>query len=291
MNPVRIVVVRPDRVGDLDPVVRAASAVVDDLRVGEPTERDGLVSVPLDGRLRSDVATVRQAVTRPAQSAGWDVAVVSGAPLESVGLLVLDVDSTLITAEVIELLAEHAGSRTEVAAVTDRAMRGEIDFVESLRDRVATLAGVPVGALEDVMHQVHLAPGATALIARAREHGATIGLVSGGFTEVVTPVASLLGITHVRANSLEVADGRLTGRVSGPVVDRAGKATAMLAWADQLGVPAGRTVAIGDGANDLDMLAAAGLGIAYRAKPVVAAGADAAIEIPRLDVAAEFLRW
>lgn len=291
MNPVRVVVVRPDQVGDLDPVVQAASGVVADLRVGRPGERDGLVSVQLDGVLRGDVSAVRQAVTGPARAGGWDVAVVTGEPLESVGLLVLDVDSTLITGEVIELLAEHAGSREEVAAVTERAMRGEIDFAESLRERVATLAGVPVSALEDVLHQVHLAPGATALIARAREHGATIGLVSGGFTEVVTPVASLLGISHVRANSLEVADGRLTGRVGGPVVDRAGKATALLAWAEELGVPAGRTVAIGDGANDLDMLAAVGLGIAYRAKPVVAAGADAAIEIARLDVAAEFLRW
>ncbi|MVA76847.1 phosphoserine phosphatase SerB [Auraticoccus sp. F435] len=203
----------------------------------------------------------------------------------------MDVDSTLITGEVIEMLAEHAGTRAEVAAVTERAMRGEIDFAESLRARVATLTGVPATALAEVLQRVELSPGASALVARAREHGATVGLVSGGFAEVVNPLAALLGISHVRANSLEIADGRLTGRVLGPVVDRAAKAAALLEWAGQLGVDPAATVAVGDGANDLDMLAAAGLGVAYRAKPVVAAAADVSIEVPRLDVVAGLLRW
>lgn len=272
-------------------MAEAAAALVADLRVGEPVAEDGLVAVELEGRTDADRAAVRAAVVPAARAAGWEVAVLDGALLGPVGLLVMDVDSTLITGEVIEMLAEHAGTRAEVAAVTERAMRGEIDFAESLRARVATLTGVPATALAEVLQRVELSPGASALVARAREHGATVGLVSGGFAEVVNPLAALLGISHVRANSLEIADGRLTGRVLGPVVDRAAKAAALLEWAGQLGVDPAATVAVGDGANDLDMLAAAGLGVAYRAKPVVAAAADVSIEVPRLDVVAGLLRW
>lgn len=205
-------------------------------------------------------------------------------PRPAAGLLVMDVDSTLITAEVIELLAEHAGSRARVAEVTERAMRGELDFTASLHERVATLAGLPESVLALVAHEIELSPGARELVADVQGRGWAVGLVSGGFVELVAPLAASLGIDLFRANALEVADGHLTGRVSGPVVDRAAKAVALREYATAVGVPLERTVAIGDGANDLDMLAAAGFGIAFNAKPVVAAQADATIE-GRLDAA------
>ena len=201
-------------------------------------------------------------------------------------LVVMDVDSTLITGEVIEMLAGHAGSREQVAAITERAMRGELDFAESLRERVATLAGLPVRVLAEVLDEVELTPGAQELVAGLRERGWPLGLVSGGFIEVVGPLAERLGIERRRANRLEVVGGYLTGRVAGPVVDRAAKAAALREWATELRVPLDRTVAIGDGANDLQMMATAGFSVAFNAKPVVAAQADAAVT-GRLDAILE----
>ncbi|WP_255347042.1 phosphoserine phosphatase SerB [Cellulomonas sp. HZM] len=197
-------------------------------------------------------------------------------------LLVMDVDSTLITGEVIEMLATHAGTQEQVAAVTERAMRGELDFAASLHERVATLVGLPASVLDDVRAAVELSPGARELVTSVQRAGWTVGLVSGGFVEIVRPLAATLGIELVRANRLEVVDGRLTGRVTGAVVDRAAKAVALADYARESGVALERTVAIGDGANDLDMLAAAGFGIAYNAKPVVVEQADAAVR-GRLD--------
>ena len=194
----------------------------------------------------------------------------------------MDVDSTLITQEVVELLAEHAGSRAEVAAITERAMRGELDFTESLRARVATLAGLPVSVFEAVLAEVVVTPGAVELLAELGRRGWPVGLVSGGFVEVVGPLADRLGIPRYRANALEVSRGALTGRVAGEVVDRAVKARTLREFAADAGVPLERTVAIGDGANDLDMLATAGFGIAFNAKPVVCAHADAEVR-DRLD--------
>ena len=202
----------------------------------------------------------------------------SPAPVTPRRLVVTDVDSTFIQQEVIELLAEHAGTRDLVAEVTERAMRGELDFAASLRERVATLAGVPVTALDAVREAVVLSPGAAELVAECHRRGWAFGLVSGGFEEIVGPIAASLGITHVRANRLEVADGVLTGRTLGTVVDRSVKAETLREWADAEGVALADTVAVGDGANDLDMLATAGVGIAYRAKPVVRAQAAHAIE-------------
>lgn len=205
-------------------------------------------------------------------------------------VLVMDVDSTLIRDEVIEMLADHGGTRTEVSAVTEAAMRGELDFAASLHARVATLAGLPVTVLEEVQAAVRLTPGAEELVSRLHELGHVVGLVSGGFIEVVGPLAERLGIDRARANALEVADGRLTGRVAGEVVDRASKARFLLGLAADAGVDPARTVAVGDGANDLDMMAAAGLGIAFCAKPAVRAAADVSITEPRLDTVLDVLR-
>ncbi|WP_225220472.1 phosphoserine phosphatase SerB [Oerskovia merdavium] len=204
-------------------------------------------------------------------------------------LVVMDVDSTLITQEVIELLADHAGTRELVTEVTERAMRGEIDFGESLRERVATLAGVPVSAFEDVLERVTLTPGARELITELQGRGWTVALVSGGFEEIVAPLAESLGITHFRANRLEVVDGRLTGRTTGPVIDRATKEVTLRELAAAQGVDMAHTVAIGDGANDLDMIGAAGIGIAFAAKPVVVAQAPHSVPGPRLDAVLEII--
>ena len=198
-------------------------------------------------------------------------------------LVVMDVDSTLVQGEVIEMLAAQAGCLDEVAKVTDRAMRGEIDFEESLRARVALLEGLEVSALDRVYDEITLAPGARTLVRTLKRLGYRFAIVSGGFTQVTDRIAEDLGIDFAAANELEVVDGRLTGRIVGPVVDRAGKADALRRFAARAGVSEAATVAIGDGANDLDMLAAAGLGIAFNAKPVVQQAADTAVNVPYLD--------
>jgi len=198
---------------------------------------------------------------------------------EGPGLLVMDVDSTLIEQEVIELIAQRAGTRELVAEVTARAMRGEMDFAASLRERVATLAGVCQEVFAEVLAEVRPTEGAAELIETLHARGCRVGVVSGGFEEVVAPLAERLGIDHVAANRLEVEGGRLTGRVLGRIVDRQEKVRCLLAWAQQDGVPMERTIAVGDGANDLGMLEAAGLGVAFCAKPVVVEQADAAIHV------------
>ncbi|MGB2766354.1 MAG: phosphoserine phosphatase SerB, partial [Propionicimonas sp.] len=232
----------------------------------------------------ADVAALRPALAKAAAASGFDVSV-SPAGLSRRGrrLIVMDVDSTLIRDEVIELLAAHAGCAEAVREVTEAAMRGEVDFAESLRSRVRLLAGLPVGVLDEVRAAVQLTPGARTLVATLRDLGLSIGVVSGGFIEIVGPLAAELGITYAHANSLEVADGRLTGRVAGTIVDRAAKAAKLREWARAEGLPLARTIAIGDGANDLDMLADAGLGIAFNAKPAVRESADTALNLPYLD--------
>jgi phosphoserine phosphatase len=198
-------------------------------------------------------------------------------------LIVFDVDSTLIQGEVIEMLAERAGAGAAVAAITDAAMRGEIDFAESLHQRVATLAGLPAEVLDEVADQVELTPGARTTIRTLRRLGFHCGVVSGGFRQVIEPLAHELMLDFVAANELEIIDGHLTGRVVGPVVDRAGKAKALRDFANQAGVPMEQTVAVGDGANDIDMLNAAGLGVAFNAKPALREVADASLSHPYLD--------
>ncbi|MEJ5867845.1 phosphoserine phosphatase SerB [Pseudokineococcus sp. 5B2Z-1] len=189
-------------------------------------------------------------------------------------LVVLDVDSTLITGEVVEMLAACAGVEDEVARVTEAAMRGEVDFAESLHRRVALLEGLPVGVLDDVLAEVVPSPGAAVMASALAGAGVPVGVVSGGFLEVVEPLAAALGIPHARANVLEAEAGRLTGRVRGDVVDAAAKERFLHELAQRHGVPTAGTVAVGDGANDLDAVRAAGTGVAFCARPVLAAAAD-----------------
>lgn len=207
-------------------------------------------------------------------------------------LLMLDVDSTLTTTEAVDLLAEYAGSGDRVADITERAMRGELDFAESLRERVATLAGLPVAVFSEVEPRMTLSPGAEDLIRAARSAGAKVGVTSGGFTQLVGPLARLLGLDFYSANELETEHSggveRLTGRVLGGIVDRQQKARDLLRFAHEHKIDAGLTVAVGDGANDLDMFDAAGLSVSYCAKPVTAAAADVSIPFPRLDAVAAF---
>lgn len=204
-------------------------------------------------------------------------------------LVVLDVDSTLIRQEVIELLAAHVGREAEVAAVTERAMRGEIDFAASLRERVAVLEGLPASAIDDVAAAVRLSPGAKVLVQTLLREGHAVAAVSGGFSQVLDPLAAHLELTRAAANELEIQDGVLTGRVAGRIVDRAMKAEVMGQWAQELGVAPEDVMAVGDGANDIDMARAAGLSVAYRAKPALREVADTQVSIPNLDALRFFL--
>ncbi|MCV7257275.1 phosphoserine phosphatase SerB [Mycobacterium shimoidei] len=198
-------------------------------------------------------------------------------------LIVFDVDSTLIQGEVIEMLAARAGAQDAVAAITEAAMRGELDFAASLHQRVATLAGLPVEVLDEIGAGLELTPGARTTLRTLRRLGFHVGVVSGGFRQVIEPLAHELMLDFVAANELEIVDGKITGRVVGPVIDRAGKAKALRDFAHQAGVPLEQTVAVGDGANDIDMLAAAGLGVAFNAKPALREVADASLTYPYLD--------
>ncbi|MFE4228491.1 phosphoserine phosphatase SerB [Arthrobacter sp. NPDC056886] len=197
--------------------------------------------------------------------------------------LIMDVDSTLIQQEVIELLAAYAGKREEVTAVTEAAMRGELDFAQSLHARVAVLAGLPADVVERVRAEVRLTEGAAELVAAFQAAGHAVAVVSGGFNQILRPIAEDLGLHHWIANELEIADGALTGKVLGDVIDRAAKEKYLREWAAAEGIPMEHTIAVGDGANDLDMLGAAGIGIAFNAKPAVRAAADAAVNLPYLD--------
>ena len=198
-------------------------------------------------------------------------------------LVVMDVDSTLIQQEVIELLGAKAGKGAEIAAITVSAMRGELDFADSLRARVALLKGLPESVLTDVQSEISLTPGARTLVRTLHKLGHHVALVSGGFEPVIAPLMTELGIAHMRANNLEIADGKLTGALSGPIIDRAGKADALREFAALHSIALEQTIAIGDGANDLDMITLAGMGIAFNAKPAVKAAADSSVSAPYLD--------
>ncbi|MEJ3404075.1 phosphoserine phosphatase SerB [Rathayibacter sp. YIM 133350] len=197
-------------------------------------------------------------------------------------LVVLDADSTLIQDEVIELLADAAGSRPLVAEITERAMRGELDFAASLRERVATLRGLPESVFEEVGRRIRPTDGVHDLIAGVQASGGVVGVVSGGFHELLDPIGADYGLDVWSANRLAVEHGALTGTVSGPIIDAQAKARALREWAERFGVPLGRTVAVGDGANDLLMMAEAGLSVAFNAKPLVRRHADVSITVPDL---------
>ena len=196
----------------------------------------------------------------------------------------MDVDSTLIQDEVIELLADEAGVRAEVAEITDRAMRGEIDFEQSLRERVSMLKGLPESVFERVQERIRLSDGARTLISAVHASGGRVGAVSGGFNQILTPLASKLNLDYYAANQLEVVDGLLTGQLLGEVIDRAAKAAKLELWAKDFGISVELVAAIGDGANDLDMFESAGLSFAYNAKPAVRERADVIIDAPDLSL-------
>jgi phosphoserine phosphatase len=231
-----------------------------------------------------DPVELRTRLSVAASTLGVDVAVErSGLQRRAKRLVVLDVDSTLVQGEVIEMLAARAGCAARVAAITEAAMRGDLDFADSLRQRVRLLAGLEASALDDVRRDLVLTAGARTFVRTLKRLDYKLAIVSGGFTQITDHLVADLGIDYSAANTLEIRDGRLTGDLVGAVVDREGKAAALDRFAVEAGVPVSQTVAIGDGANDLDMLARAGLGIAFNAKPVVREAADAALSVPYLD--------
>ncbi|HLU95226.1 MAG TPA: phosphoserine phosphatase SerB [Thermobifida alba] len=271
---------RPGAVGAIASCVARAGANIDRI--------ERLASYPVTALSLSlagaDLDQLRTDLALEAATQSVDVAVqASGLHRRSKHLVVMDVDSTLIQCEVIELLAQHAGCGDEVARVTEEAMRGELDFEESLRRRVALLKGLDASVLEEVREKMVLTPGARTLVRTLKRLGYECAIVSGGFTQLTDYLVEELGIDYSAANVLEIVDGKLTGELVGPVIDRKGKATALERFAAEAGVPLSQTVAIGDGANDLDMLRVAGLGVAFNAKPVVRAQADTSVNVPYLD--------
>ena len=228
--------------------------------------------------------SIRKALAALSSEIGVDIAIErAGLIRRSKRLICFDCDSTLITGEVIEMLAAHAGREAEVAAVTERAMRGELDFEESLRERVKTLAGLDASVIDEVAKDIVLTPGARTTIRTLKKLGYKEAVVSGGFIQVLEGLAQDLELDYVRANTLEIVDGKLTGNVIGKIVDRAAKAEFLREFAADSGLQMHQTVAVGDGANDIDMISAAGLGVAFNAKPALREIADTAVSSPFLD--------
>ncbi|RNL78022.1 phosphoserine phosphatase SerB [Halostreptopolyspora alba] len=284
-DPLRVTILasplRPGALGAITSCVARAGANIDRI---ERLASYPVTSIELEISGADDPERLRADLSMEAATQAIDVAVQSsGLHRRAKHLVVMDVDSTLIQGEVIELLAEHAGCVEEVARVTDSAMRGELDFEESLRQRVALLEGVDASALDEVRDKLVLTPGARTLIRTLNRLGYECAIVSGGFSQVTDGLVESLDIDYSAANTLEVVDGKLTGNLVGQIIDRKGKALALQRFAQEAGVPLNRTVAIGDGANDLDMLQTAGLGVAFNAKPMVREQADTSVTVPYLD--------
>ena len=274
----------PNGLEQLRSVLAAAGAqVVSEDSLGDERYSVQVAELTLPDATAAGLAALRRAVAE-AGIDGQDTALVPAA-LRSAPrkFLIMDVDSTLIQQEVIELLAAYAGKFEEVAAVTEAAMRGELDFTQSLHARVAVLAGLPADVVHSVRQEVKLSEGAAGLVAAFKAAGHVVAVVSGGFNQILQPIAEELGLDYWQANELEIVDGVLTGKVLGAVVDRAAKEKYLREWAAAEGIALEHTVAVGDGANDLDMLGAAGIGVAFNAKPAVRAVADAAVNMPYLD--------
>ena len=255
--------------GDCERIVRLADYPVQSYELlvrGTDHEhlRHALGQVAVD--LRLDIAVQRAGLHRRAKR-----------------LIVMDADSTLLKGEVIDRLAARLGLEEKVAAITESAMAGELDFAEALRERVGLLEGLSVDEVVKVSQELELMPGARTLLRTLHRLGYQTAVVSGGFVEILEPLLGELGITMLAANRLEAVEGRLTGRLEGPIVDRQAKAASLKTFAEQVGVPLNQTVAVGDGANDIDMLSAAGLGIAFNARPIVREAADTALSVPFLD--------
>jgi phosphoserine phosphatase len=249
-------------------------------------------AISLDGLDAGQRDQLLTRVTRAAEDLRFDFALLDkDCRWDSFSLLASDMDSTLITMECIDEIADFLGKKAEVAAITEAAMRGEItDFAESLRRRVALLEGTPASVLDQVYEErLRLSPGAEQLLLAARSHGLKTLLVSGGFTFFTTRLKDRLMLDEARSNQLGIIDGRLNGTIEGPILDAAGKRAALLECCDRLGVSPDRAIALGDGANDLPMMAAAGLSIAYHAKPAVRRDATAAISFGGLDVLDDWL--
>lgn len=241
------------------------------------------VDFAVESGTAADITALRHEVASAAFR-GMDTAIVPASLREAPRkFLIMDVDSTLIQQEVIELLAAYAGKKEEVTAVTEAAMRGELDFAQSLHARVAVLAGLPADVVDSVRAEVRLTEVAADLVAAFKAAGHAVAVVSGGFNQILRPIAEDLGLDYWIANELEIVDGALTGKVLGEVVDRAAKEKYLREWAAAEDIPMEHTIAVGDGANDLDMLSAAGIGVAFNAKPAVRAAADAAVSLPYLD--------
>ena len=272
---------RPAAVGAIATVIASCGANIDRI---VRLSRQPVTSLELDVS-GADPAALRTALAAEASRRRVDVAVQpSGLHRRTKRLVVMDVDSTLIQGEVIELLAADKGCANEVARITAAAMRGEVDFETSLRRRVALLEGLEESAIDKVRSTLKLMPGARTLVRVLQRLDHRIGIVSGGFTQITDGLVVELGLDYAAANTLEVVGGRLTGRLLGPIVDRAGKAEVLRRFAADAGVPLSQTVAIGDGANDLDMIAAAGLGVAFNANPAVREQAHTTVTVPYLDV-------
>ena len=232
----------------------------------------------------ADPVGLRNALARESVEHGADVAVQPGGLYRrAMRLVVMDVDSTLLRDEAIDLLADKAGCAAEVREITAATMRGEIEFAAALRQRVALLAGLDASAIDEVLAAARLTPGARTLIRTLKRLGYWCGVVSGGFTQFTDWLTVELGLDFAEANTLEIAAGKLTGRLVGPIVDRPAKERALRRFAAVAGVPLSQSVAVGDGANDLDMISAAGLGIAFNAKPAVRDAADTSLSVPHLD--------